>query len=94
MTLDADGYGARPNQSEVERLLEDSRTLGESGIERIAGAWDAERPPGGARQCRTTTTTPPVATVRGRMPSGPRLLSSNGQTECESGMSCAIASST
>lgn len=46
MTLDADGYGARPNQSAVERLLEDSRTLGESGIERIAGGWARQAAPG------------------------------------------------
>lgn len=39
MPVDAEGYGARPLQSEVERLLEDSRTLSESGIERIAQAW-------------------------------------------------------
>jgi hypothetical protein len=46
MTLDADGYGARPNQSDVERLLEDSRTLGGSGIERVAGAWARRAAPG------------------------------------------------
>lgn len=46
MTLDADGYGARPHQSDVERLLEDSRTLGESGIERIAGGWARQAAPG------------------------------------------------
>lgn len=39
MTVDRDGYGARPGQSDVDRLLEDCRTLGESSIERIAGGW-------------------------------------------------------
>ncbi|HEX4580002.1 MAG TPA: hypothetical protein VH498_08375 [Candidatus Dormibacteraeota bacterium] len=44
MTVDTEGYGARPGQSDIERLLEDCRTLGESSIERIAaagrpGAW-------------------------------------------------------
>ncbi len=51
MSVDADGYGVRPHQSQIDRLLEDCRTLGESGIERIAqafakehGGWgDAER---------------------------------------------------
>lgn len=46
MTLDTDGYGARPHQSDVERLLEDSRTLSESGIERIAGGWTNQAAPG------------------------------------------------
>lgn len=46
MTVDTDGYGARPDQSDVERLLEDSRTLSESGIERIAGGWADQSAPG------------------------------------------------
>lgn len=37
---DADGYGPRPGQSEIDRLLEDCRTLSPAGIERVAGGWD------------------------------------------------------
>ena len=39
MSQDIEGYGSRPDQSDVDRLLEDARTLGPSGIERIAAAW-------------------------------------------------------
>ncbi len=42
MSQDVEGYGARPGQSDVDRLLEDIRTLSPSGIERIAAAWRAE----------------------------------------------------
>lgn len=37
---DADGYGPNPNEDAVSRLLDDSRTLGPSGIERVAEAWE------------------------------------------------------
>jgi hypothetical protein len=40
VSVDSDGYGRRPNQPAVERLVEDCRTLGPAGIERIAAAWD------------------------------------------------------
>ncbi len=39
MGVEIDGYGARPHQSEVDRLLEDCRTLSASSIERIARSW-------------------------------------------------------
>jgi hypothetical protein len=39
MTVDIDGYGVRPHQPDIERLLEDCRTLSESGVERIARGW-------------------------------------------------------
>lgn len=39
MTQDIEGYGARPDQTDIERLLEDCRTLGPSGIERVAQGW-------------------------------------------------------
>ena len=39
---DSDGYGARPHQTPIERLLEDCRTLSPAGIERIAAGWDAQ----------------------------------------------------
>ncbi len=40
MAEDADGYGPRPGQSEIDRLLEDCRTLSPAGIERVATGWD------------------------------------------------------
>lgn len=41
--MDRDGYGNRTDQSDLDRLVEDCRTLSASGIERIAAAWD-QRP--------------------------------------------------
>jgi hypothetical protein len=38
--VDRDGYGSRTDQSDLDRLVEDCRTLSASGIERIAAAWD------------------------------------------------------
>ena len=37
---DTEGYGARPGQGPIERLLEDCRTLSPAGVERIAQGWD------------------------------------------------------
>lgn len=34
-----DGYGPRPGQGELDRLLEDCRTLSPLGIERAAAGW-------------------------------------------------------
>jgi hypothetical protein len=42
--VDSDGYGERPNQPPAERLIEDCRTIGPSGIERVAAAWDRRAP--------------------------------------------------
>ena len=39
MASDSDGYGARPGQSDVDRLLEDARTLSPLGVERVAQGW-------------------------------------------------------
>jgi len=39
MRVDADGYGFRPDENAVERLLEDFRTLSPAGIERAAWGW-------------------------------------------------------
>jgi hypothetical protein len=39
MTIDTEGYGARPGQSDVDRLLEDARTLSPFGVERAAQGW-------------------------------------------------------
>jgi hypothetical protein len=47
MSLDSDGYGARPLQSDVDRLLEDARTLSPSGIERVAAGWSHDHAGGG-----------------------------------------------
>jgi hypothetical protein len=37
--VDRDGYGARPGQTGIERLLEDCRTLSPLGVERAAQGW-------------------------------------------------------
>jgi hypothetical protein len=37
--MDRDGYGARRGQSDLERLLEDCRTLSPLGVERVAKGW-------------------------------------------------------
>lgn len=39
MNSEVDGYGKRDDQSDIDRLLEDCRTLSPSGIERIARGW-------------------------------------------------------
>ncbi|HXA28411.1 MAG TPA: hypothetical protein VN193_06655 [Candidatus Angelobacter sp.] len=39
MTIDTEGYGVRPGQSDVDRLLEDARTLSPFGVERAAQGW-------------------------------------------------------
>jgi len=38
--MDDDGYGIRPGQTTIDRLLEDCRTLSPAGIERVASGWD------------------------------------------------------
>ncbi len=38
--MDSDGYGYRPDDNGVNRLLEDLRTLSPSGIERVARGWE------------------------------------------------------
>ena len=37
--MDSDGYGARPGQADLDRLLEDARTLSPLGVERAAKGW-------------------------------------------------------
>jgi hypothetical protein len=39
MSQDVDGYGARVGASDIDRLIEDCRTLSPSGVERIAATW-------------------------------------------------------
>ena len=39
MATDRDGYGARPGQDDIDRLLEDARTLSPLGVERAAQGW-------------------------------------------------------
>lgn len=39
MATDSDGYGARPEQNDIDRLLEDARTLSPLGVERAAEGW-------------------------------------------------------
>lgn len=48
MSVDADGYGPRPHQTDIDRLIEDTRTLSAVSIERIAEAWTEEAGPGPA----------------------------------------------
>jgi hypothetical protein len=48
MSQDNDGYGARKGQSDIDRLLEDCRTMSPSSIERIARTWVATVAPGWA----------------------------------------------
>lgn len=38
--MDADGYGFRPDERTVDRLLQDFRTLSPAGIERAAWGWE------------------------------------------------------
>ena len=38
--MDSDGYGYRPDEHGVSRLLDDLRTLSPSGIERVAQGWE------------------------------------------------------
>jgi hypothetical protein len=40
MDIDADGYGPRQGQSDIDRLLEDARTLSPLGVERAAQGWE------------------------------------------------------
>jgi hypothetical protein len=39
VSQDTDGYGARSSDSDIDRLIEDCRTLSPSGVERIADGW-------------------------------------------------------
>ena len=38
--MDADGYGFRPGERGLERLLDDFRTLSPAGVERAAWGWE------------------------------------------------------
>ena len=38
--MDRDGYGYSPDDSGVQRLLEDFRTLSPAGVQRAAAGWD------------------------------------------------------
>jgi hypothetical protein len=40
VSADVEGYGERPGQTPLDRLLEDCRTLSPIGIERVATGWD------------------------------------------------------
>ena len=39
MAMDSEGYGPRPGQGDIDRLLEDARTLSPLGVERAAQGW-------------------------------------------------------
>jgi hypothetical protein len=47
VSQDTDGYGARTSASDIDRLIEDCRTLSPSGVERIAAAWRRDAAGGG-----------------------------------------------
>jgi len=47
MALDREGYGPRPGQGDVDRLLEDARTLSPLGVERAAQGWTHHAGAGG-----------------------------------------------
>ena len=40
LVVDTEGYGERPGQTPVDRLIEDCRTLSPAGVERVAHGWD------------------------------------------------------
>jgi hypothetical protein len=40
MTTDADGYGPQQGQTDLDRLLEETRTLSPVGVERVADGWE------------------------------------------------------
>jgi len=48
--MDTEGYGPRPDQSSIDRLLEDCRTLSPAGVERVAAGWDRRSGPGSFRE--------------------------------------------
>src|SRR5438270_8719495 len=45
MAVDAEGYGYRPGEGGLERLLRDARVLSPAGIERAAWGWDRHEDP-------------------------------------------------
>lgn len=51
--MDIEGYGPRPEQSDIDRLLEDCRTLSPAGVERAASGWETRRDPEGFRSAET-----------------------------------------
>ena len=78
MAIDRDGYGPRPGQNNIDRLLEDARTLSPLGVERAAQGWversgsgthaawrDAER--AALHVLETTRRTPAWDDLRGRI---------------------------
>ena len=45
MSVDAEGYGYRPDEEGLERLMRDARVLSPAGIERAAWGWDRHEDP-------------------------------------------------
>ena len=45
MAVDAEGYGYRPGEGGLERLLRDARVLSPAGFERAAWGWDRHEDP-------------------------------------------------
>ncbi len=52
MGIDAEGYGYRPGEDGLERLLHDARTLSPAGIERAAWGWDRHEDPAAMQHFR------------------------------------------
>jgi hypothetical protein len=50
MSVDAEGYGYRPDEEGLERLLRDARVLSPAGIERAAWGWDRHEDPAAMQQ--------------------------------------------
>lgn len=40
MAIDSEGYGRRPDQTDIDRLVEDCRTLSPAGVERVARGYE------------------------------------------------------
>lgn len=41
MSIDREGYGYRPDERGIDRLIDDLRTLSPAGIDRAAWGWDS-----------------------------------------------------
>ena len=52
MSIDAEGYGYRPDEEGLERLLRDARVLSPAGIERAAWGWDRHEDPAAMQRFR------------------------------------------
>jgi hypothetical protein len=49
---DAEGYGYKPGEDVLDRLINDARTLSPAGIERASWGWDRHEDPGAMQRFR------------------------------------------